>query len=151
MRHLFCLIALFACAAPASAQDPKEEVRAVVDRMFDAMRARDTTAFRSTLHPDFRLVLTSFQDGQPAHRVIAGDDFVANIGRSTRQLDERIANVEIRVHDNLASVWNDYSFYVDGVLDHCGIDSFTLVRTIEGWKVIHVGDTQRSENCPDIK
>lgn len=151
MRLLICLAALLVLASPAAAQDAEAEVRAVVDRMFDAMRARDTTAFRSTLHPDFRLVLTSFREGQPAHRVIAGDDFVANIGRATNHLDERIANVEIRVDDNLASVWNDYSFYVDGKLDHCGVDSFTLVRTTEGWKVVHVADTQRSENCPDIK
>jgi hypothetical protein len=119
--------------------------------MFDAMRAGDTTAFRSTLHPDFRLVITTNREGQPVHRVISGDEFVANLGRSTRKLDERIANVEIRIDDNLASVWNDYSFYVDGTLDHCGVDSFTIIRTTEGWKVVHVADTQRRESCPDIR
>jgi hypothetical protein len=151
MRPLFCLIVLLFAATPASAQDAQAEVRAVVDGMFDAMRARDTTAFRSALHPDFRLVITSFREGQPFHRVITGDAFIASIGRATSVLDERIANVEIRIDDNLASVWNDFSFYVDGVLDHCGVDSFTIVRTTEGWKVIHVADTQRTENCPDLE
>ena len=151
MRLLFCLAVLLVSATPAAAQDAQAEVRALVDRMFDAMRAGDTTAFRSTLHPDFRLVITTIREGQPAHRVISGDDFVANLGSSTRKLDERIANVEIRIDDNLASVWNDYSFYVDGVLDHCGVDSFTIIRTTEGWKVVHVADTQRREGCPDIR
>jgi hypothetical protein len=150
---LIPFVLLFAAAAPAAAQDgeaEKKAVRAVVDRMFDAMRAKDTTAFRSTLHPDFRLVLTSYREGQPAHRVIPGDAFVANIGRATSELDERIDNVEIKVHDNVATVWNDYAFYVDGKLDHCGIDAFHLVRTTDGWKVVHVVDTQRSEGCRDM-
>jgi hypothetical protein len=151
MRLLFCLAVLFASTTPVAAQDAQTEVRALVDRMFDAMRAGDTTAFRSTLHPDFRLVITTNREGQPVHRVISGDEFVANLGRSTRKLDERIANVEIRIDDNLASVWNDYSFYVDGTLDHCGVDSFTIIRTTEGWKVVHVADTQRRESCPDIR
>jgi hypothetical protein len=152
MRFLipFAVLVPFAVAAPAAAQDAQAEVRAVVDRMFDAMRARDTTAFRAALHPDFRLVLTSFREGQPSHRVVPGDAFVASIGRATSQLDERIANVEVRIDDNLATVWNDYAFYVDGVLDHCGVDAFTLVRTTEGWKVVHVADTQRREDCQDL-
>jgi ketosteroid isomerase-like protein len=151
MRKLALLpfVLLFA-AAPLSAQDDEKAVRAVVDRMFDAMHAKDTTAFRSALHPDFRLVLTSYQEGQPSHRVIPGDAFVTMIGSATSELEERIDNVEIKVHDNVATVWNDYAFYVDGRLDHCGIDAFHLVRTTAGWKVVHVVDTQRAEGCRDI-
>jgi hypothetical protein len=151
MRTLaFVPFVLLFAAAPLTAQEDEKAVRAVVDRMFDAMLAKDTAAFRSTLHPEFRLVLTSYRDGQPSHRVIPGDAFVANIGSATSELEERIENVEIKVHDNVATVWNDYAFYVDGRLDHCGIDAFQLVRTTDGWKVVHVADTQRAEGCRDI-
>jgi hypothetical protein len=151
----WCAIAVVALAplipADLRAQDAEADVRAVVDRMFDAMQAKDTTAFRAALLPGFRVVITAFDDaGGPVIRPIDADAFITSIGRSTSELEERIENVEIRVLDNLATVWNDYAFYVDGVLDHCGVDAFTLVRTDDGWKVAHVADTQRREGCRDI-
>lgn len=151
MRSLwsFVVVALVVAAIPGQleAQDPEREVRAVVDRLFDGMRARDTAAIRSTFHPDFRLAITSFREGQPAVRLITGDAFIASIGRGTEAIDEQIADVEIRIDDNLAMVWNRYVFYIDERLDHCGVDAFTIVRTVEGWKVLHVADTQRTEGC----
>lgn len=134
-------------AANAQASDAEPEVRAVIDRLFDAMRASDTAAIRSTFHPEFRLAITTFRDGQPLVQLVTGDAFIASVGRSTSKLDEQISDVEIRVDDNVATVWNRYVFYVDGRADHCGIDAFTLVRTTEGWKVLMVADTQRREGC----
>jgi hypothetical protein len=76
-----------------------------------------------------------------------GDEFLASIAGATAKLDEQISDVEIRVEDNVATVWNRYVFYVDGRADHCGIDAFTLVRMPEGWKILLVADTQRREGC----
>ena len=55
----------------------------------------------------------------------------------------------MRVEDNLATVWNRYAFYYDGQLHHCGVDSFQLARTMQGWKVIAIADTQRRQGCED--
>ena len=49
--------------------------------------------------------------------------------------------------DNLATVWVDYNFYVDDAIDHCGEDAFQLFRAPNGWKIIAVADTQRTEGC----
>ena len=131
----------------AQAPDAKVEVRRVIDRLFDGMRAADTAAIRATFHPEFRLAVTTFRDSQPSITLVTGDVFIASIGSATVKLDEQIRDVEIRVEDNVATVWNRYVFYVDGRADHCGIDAFTLVRTAGGWKVLMVADTQRREGC----
>lgn len=146
------LPALLLITTPGSlkAQDADAEVRAVVDRLFDAMRAQDTTAIRSTFHPEVRLALNSFRDGQPVVRLATADAFIESISRATESLDEQIADVEIRVDDNLATVWNRYVFYVGERLDHCGVDAFTIVRTTEGWKILHIADTQRTEGCQPL-
>jgi hypothetical protein len=141
-------------AAPMSearAQDRRAEVRGVIDRMFDALRAADTSAIRSTFHPEFRLAITSFRDGQPEVRLVSGDDFIASVGRAEEKLDERIGDVDIRVEDNVATVWNRYVFYVGDRLSHCGIDAFTLVHLPEGWRILHVADTQRREGCTPLR
>lgn len=141
---------LVPAAAHAQAQATRAaeaEVRAVIERMFQGLRDRDTTVMRSTFHPDFRLAITTFRDGQPLIRQVGGDQFLASIANADAELDEQISDVEIRVEDNLAMVWNRYVFYVNGEADHCGVDAFILVRETDGWKVLQVADTQRREGC----
>ena len=144
---LMLMALLIPQTARAQSADPESEVRAVIDRLFDGMRAADTAAIASTFHPEFRLAVTTFREGQPSIRLITGNAFLSSIADATAKLDEQISDVEIRVEDNVAMVWNRYVFYIDGRADHCGIDAFTLVRTTDGWKVLHVADTQRREGC----
>ena len=145
MRILLAILLLL--PASAGAQTPEAEVRAVIDRMFEALRQQDTATMRDTFHPDFRLAVTSTRDGQPVIQQLGRDQFIAAIGAATQSLNETITDVEIRVHDNLAAVWNRYNFWIDDRIDHCGVDSFMLVRTPEGWKILQVADTQRREGC----
>jgi hypothetical protein len=137
-------------AAPLAAQTPEEQVVAVVKRSFDAMRAKDTVAYRSALAPDARLVGTGTnQQGQPTYRVVGMGNFVSSIGRSTNRLDERIFEPEVRIDQNLATVWTRYEFWVDQNFSHCGYDAFQLIKTRGEWKIAQIADTQRRvpEQC----
>jgi hypothetical protein len=151
MKRLLIMLVIALLPAPLSAQNDEAEVRAVIDRMFEALRQQDTTTMRSTFHPDFRLAITATREGQPVIRQVTADQFLTSIGGATNKLDEQIADVEVRIHDNLATVWNRYNFYVDEVIDHCGEDAFMLVRTTEGWKILQVADTQRREGCSPFR
>jgi hypothetical protein len=135
-------------AAAQSAQSVEDEVMKPVRQLFDGMRARDTTVMRAALHAEARLLGTSGGPGRPAVRLVPIDRFLASIAAATRSLDERIWDWEVRVDDNLATVWTKYDFLVDGEFSHCGVDAFQLVRTAPGeWKIIQIADTQRRENC----
>ncbi|HEX9950431.1 MAG TPA: nuclear transport factor 2 family protein [Rubricoccaceae bacterium] len=146
LAALACLIA----AAPASAQpdpgsqDPDAAVRATVMRLFDGMRARDTSAVRSALHPDARLH-TVVGEGE-GHRLEEGslDAFVAALGASPVGWDERIGDLEVRLDDGLATAWTAYRLYVSGRFIHCGVDAFTLVQDASGWRILQIGDTRRT-------
>lgn len=148
-RFAFLALALGLFATPAATQGQADErqVRALIERMFEALRQQDTATMRATFHPGFRLAITANRDGQPVVRHTDADRFLASIASATSKLDEQISNVEVRVRDNVATVWNDYVFFVDGVADHCGIDAFLLVRETDGWKILQVADTQRREGC----
>ena len=141
-------ISLLLGPAPARAQDAQADVLAVVHQLFDAMRARDSVALRAVFHPEARL-MTTFIDraGSPAVRSAALDRFVTAVGSATVALEERFWDAEVRIDGGLATVWGPYAFYADGALDHCGVDAFQLARTAEGWKVIQIADTHRSEGC----
>lgn len=134
-------------AAPATSPEAVE-VRATIDRLFDGMRRGDSTAVRAVFHPEARLVTIGAREGKP---VLAGgsvDAFVRAVGTPHDAVwDERISNVEIRVDDNLATAWMDYSFYAGEKFSHCGVNAFQLFRGPEGWKVFHIADTRRRDAC----
>ena len=145
----FCLLALLLVPLAASAQTPEEEVRAVIDQLFDGMRAGDSTAVRATFHPEAALY-TTFTDPQGNRQLRQGsvDDFATAVGTPHDEVwDEHIWDVEIRVDDNLASAWMQYGFYLGENFSHCGVNSFQLFRTDEGWKTIYLVDTRRRQGC----
>ncbi|MBA2671198.1 MAG: nuclear transport factor 2 family protein [Gemmatimonadetes bacterium] len=135
-------------AADAQAASAAAEVRATIDRLFDGMRAADVAMFRSTLHPSARLMTTSMRDGVPVLAEEAIDAFAEAVSRSQPgTLDERLHDVEIHVDGNLASAWTPYRFYLGERFSHCGVNSFQLFRSGEGWQIIQIVDTRRREGC----
>lgn len=150
MKKIALFVLLLSLAAvPVRAQGPatgdEQEVRAIVTRMFDAMRARDTAAFRAIFDSGARLVATSVRNGVPEISVTPIGEFIGIIGTAApgQLLDERIQNTEVKVSDNLAVVWTDYKFYVGERFSHCGVDSFQLAKGADGWKIIALADTRR--------
>jgi hypothetical protein len=65
---------------------------------------------------------------------------------------ERMVNPEVRVDQNLASVWTWYDFTTGGRTSHCGYDSIELARTATGWKIIYLADTRTmiTPEKPDV-
>src|SRR5688572_7384755 len=148
MKTFAVVIVASLLAAPAYAQNPEDQVLTVVKRLFDGMRARDTTAMRATLHESARLVGTSTNpQGQPTHQSIPIDNWLRAIGRAPGVPDERIYNPEVRVDGSLATVWTRYDFFIGENFSHCGYDAFQLVNVGGSWKIIQVADTQR--RAPD--
>ena len=146
MRNILLLVLSLLLSTAAMAQSPEDEVQAVIERMFDGMRAGDSTMVRSVFHPEARLMTTFTRDGKPMVHGGNIDGFVEAVGQPHDQVwDERISDVEIRIDDNLATAWMKYAFYLGDTFSHCGVNAFQLARTEEGWKVIQIADTRRKE------
>ncbi|MEX0746530.1 MAG: nuclear transport factor 2 family protein [Rhodothermales bacterium] len=148
MHRLLLLALTLVLAAPAAAQSPEDDARAVIDRMFDGMRSGDSTMVRSAFHSDARLMTTFTREGKPMLQTGSIDGFVKAVGTPHDEVwDERIWDVEINVDDNLASAWMKYAFYLGNTFSHCGVNAFQLAKTESGWKVIQVADTRRAVAC----
>ncbi|HEX6048490.1 MAG TPA: nuclear transport factor 2 family protein [Gemmatimonadaceae bacterium] len=160
--HLASLIATTACASAslASAQsgpsparnDPAEEraVLAVVQRMFDAMRTRDTAAFREIFEPNARLVgMRTRQNGEQVVQAITWERFGSMMAGDTRGTwIERAFNPDVRIRGTLATVWAEYDFHFGQKPSHCGVDAVQLLRTPAGWKIVSIADTYETTGCP---
>jgi hypothetical protein len=130
-------------AAPAA---EVAAVRAVVQRLFDGMRSRDTVQMSSVFHPEARFYAHA-RDG--AIQVTTPSAFMQGIGRAPAGLllDEVIQDVEVRIDGNLAMVWTYYDFFAGDRFSHCGYDTFQLLKTRDEWKIVALADSRRTEGC----
>lgn len=151
MSKTAVILALAALAHPLQAQTPssaEKDVLAVVEALFDGMRAADSSAVRSTLDPEARLVSVVDGENGPALRGEPIDGFVSAVGSPHEETwDERIWDPEVRIDGRLATVWVPYAFYLGEAFSHCGVDAFQLFESAEGWKIFQIADTRRREGC----
>ena len=138
---------LLAClpAPPVQAQSEEvDQVRAVIDRLFDGMRAGDSTMVRSVLHESALMG----RAGDQGFSVGSPDQFVRAVGTPHDQVwDERIWDVQISIDGRLASAWMEFAFFLGENMSHCGVNSMQLYRTDEGWKIVYLADTNRPPTC----
>lgn len=154
---LFGVIALagasaFPLVARAQATpNPKPEIMAVVQRLFDGMRAGDSAMVRSVFHPQVRMMsVGKAKEGNVRLNVeTSADGFVKAVGTPHPQRwDERFTNERVEIDGPLASVWVDYTFHLGDKLSHCGIDHFLLVQGDDGkWSILSLADTRRTMGC----
>jgi len=153
LRSALLLCALPAAAAAQGTSSPNDrarerEVLAVVQRLFDGMRAGDSAAMRATFQPGAQLMSVSTKGGASTLEVDSLDQFLQAIGKPhPERYDERISNPRVHIDGDLAAVWTDYAFYVGDKFSHCGVDAFHLFRGPDGWKIISIADTRRREGC----
>lgn len=148
INKLIVLIMMTALSSPAFAAasyTEKAAVHAVLDKVFDAMRAGDDETLKSLILPDTDL--DRMTPGQPVSRGQLSDwiDWVATL--SPGQADEQIFDVVINVEGPLATAWAPFTIAIDGELKSCGVNHFTLVKHEDGWKVAYLIDTHTPEKC----
>lgn len=155
-RFMLCGALVILVLSPARAQEPpphpEAQVMAVVNQLFDAMRAADAEAVNSLFHPDLENMASSGlqRDGVPVVRFGDLDGFATSVGgASPGDFDERLGNPQIRIDDNLATVFTPYAFYLKGQLSHCGVNVFLIGRTGDEWKIVGLADTRRTQGCEE--
>jgi len=145
---LFAFFA-FLVALPALSQSEEEEVKAVIQSLFDGMRAKNADQIAGAFSEDaiMQTIVTTGEVGE----VKAGSvsEFVKGISSlpADTDLDEKITDYQIQVDGVMATAWTPYEFYFNGKFSHCGVNSFQLVKLTAGWKIVYIIDTRRKEDC----
>ncbi len=146
LNSLF-LVILLLVAPRTIAQSDKQEVLKIINELFKTMEARDEAAIRALFAPDGRLVSTSRRNNTQTPRVLTPEAFAKLAAETKAPYIERMFDVEVRVSGDLATVWGRYDFHVGEKLTNCGINAFQLIRTADGWKIIHITSTIETKGC----
>lgn len=155
---LCCVLGASACATAAPGAGPdaanavsaadRNAVIAAVQSLFDAMRARDTTALRAAFVPGAQLVsITPVTGAEPRVRTQPLAGFVTSIGAEPQELVERMWDPRVEIAGDLASLWAPYDFRIGTTFNHCGHDAVHLVRTPQGWKIAGITYTAIRTGC----
>jgi len=151
MKFLFTLGFLIITTAGISQSIfTKKDAQELIDTFFEGFHKGDTSIMRSVIVRDLP-TQTVFTDREGNHRIVDSSieqflDAIANRPQEQRW-EERLLEYEIQIDGNLAHVWTPYEFWLNASFSHCGANAFTLGKTNEGWKILHLIDSRRREDC----
>ena len=144
MRPFTILVLLTVAPAFAQTSDEKDAVTAA-QKLFDGMAAHDAAAIRSSVLPDARLYSVR-QEGAPAATAVV--DFADQIAAMKDALVERFTSAPtVLIRGRMAQVWGEYEVLRNGKFVHCGVDSFSLLKTVDGWKIATIVFTAETTGC----
>jgi len=144
MRALATIVLAGAQLFAAGSPDEKDVI-ATVQKLFDAMAAHDSDAARAVVIPEGRIYSTR-PDGKPSGGTL--EEFAARLSTRKEPMLERMWNPTVLVRGRIAQVWAEYDFHLSGKFHHCGIDSVSLIKGDDGWKIAGIVYTAETSGCP---
>lgn len=133
--------------------------RAVIDKLWEAMRAKNFETIRALFTAEAQLVsIEKPRDGggkgtSPQTRVLTVETFAKTVADTNAPVfNEKMPQPKIEVLGDLATVSGRYTFYIGDKFSHCGTNTFNLVRTPEaGWRIIYAVSTLEFQCEKDLK
>lgn len=126
----------------------EQEVFSVIEELFEAYKAGDSTRVRATFAENAVMMRASYKEGKSIATKGSVDSFVKYVGGGLEKLhNELLWDYSVNIDDNLANIWTKYAFFLDGQFHHCGSETFTLYRSEMGWKIIFLADNNMEDEC----
>lgn len=145
MRKLILLSVFVFFIQNLSAQVADEEIKAVINGLFDGMREADSVKILSVFAPD--AYMQSVAKNKEGKTIIKRDEvagFASFVGKQKKgAADEQIVFESIKIDGDLAFAWTPYKFIYNGTYSHSGVDAFCLVKLNGSWKIQYLIDTRR--------
>ncbi|MEY3688191.1 MAG: hypothetical protein RIR84_1032 [Bacteroidota bacterium] len=145
MRKLILLSVFIFFIQNLSAQVADEEIKAVINELFDGMREADSVKILSVFAPD--AYMQSVAKDKEGKTIVKRDEvagFASFVGKQKKgAADEQIVFESIKIDGDLAFAWTPYKFIYNGTYSHSGVDAFCLVKLNGSWKIQYLIDTRR--------
>ncbi|MDO8993140.1 nuclear transport factor 2 family protein [Daejeonella sp.] len=150
MNRFFLLILLLISinSFAQKKQNPEEkEILLKVQQFFDALEKQDTVLFKSILLTNGQVWAISEKENAAKYSMRQFSDFMKTLINPARVIQERMLSSEVKIHNRIAMAWVPYTLNISGKFSHCGVDLFTMLKTIEGWKIATAAYTIEPEGC----
>ena len=147
-KLLFLFVFLFVVTNITYAQTAEDSVKAVINKMFAAMKNGDGKSLVDCFADSAILQTVSDKSGVVNIVNEPLKDFADFVSTQPKDAaDERITFDLVKTDGALAIAWTPYKFYYKTNFSHCGVDSYQLVRINGSWKIQYLIDTRRKAPC----
>ena len=140
---------IFACSFSISGNIDIEEknVLEVVNKFLKVLETGDIEMAREILVVEGSNFSVR-EDGE-SYKVRFTDykSLIENLPKTKGKYREVIRNPKILIHKKIAVLWAKYDFFVNGKFSHCGVDSFSLIKSEGKWKIASIIYTVEKKAC----
>ncbi|SHE75561.1 protein of unknown function [Psychroflexus salarius] len=140
---LLSVIVIFT-VIPSNAQNTAEQT---VNAFFEALNAKDVAKIEKLCLDN--LVLNSLSVTSESSKLNQQNlkGFLHSLKQmpETLKIKEVITKTKSRDDNYIEHFWLEYEFYVNDKLSHKGVNSITLLKGANGWKISAITDTRISE------
>lgn len=154
MKNIILFLALLLSISTfGQSQQEEAEVKKVVTDFFEAFHQQDSVALRNLAHSTIKMQsIGKDREGKMKVSTSSYGDFLKSIAGipSTTKFEEKLHSFNVQVNGPLAQVVTPYSFLVNDKLSHCGVNSFTMVKEADDWKIVYLIDTRKREGCDSM-
>lgn len=124
----------------------KQEVQKTIEFFFEGFHQRDTTKLISVCSDN--IILQSISESATKGNKLSDEsakEFYKSIASipSSMKFQEKILSYTIQIDGTMAHVWVPYEFYLNDKLSHSGVNTFTLFKEKDAWRIIYLIDTRR--------
>lgn len=132
--------------------DAETQVKFAAEAFFTALRDADKTALSKVLIKEAVIFVHDRRNAEePRTRIVPAEKHLEGWLQSPPGTDEIMFYESVKVDGDMAHIWGPYTFLINGVTTHCGINSMSLAKTKEGWKVGNTSFTMvRPEDCDKV-
>ena len=113
----------------------KKDILIVVNNFFKVIEKRDIQLAKKIMIPGGNTFSIRGKGDAKELRLQTYDQFMASISKGTKKYKEVMHNPRVLVHKDIAMVWTDYTFYIDGKKSHTGVDAFSLIKVKNQWQI----------------
>lgn len=143
MRKVSLFVFLF-CVSFCNAQ--KQDVQKTIEIFFEGFHQKDTVKIQSVCSS--AIILQSISESAAKGNKLSDEtakEFYKSIASipSSIKFQEKILSYNIQIDGSMAHVWAPYEFYLNDKLSHSGVNTFTLFKEKDIWKIIYIIDTRK--------
>jgi imidazolonepropionase-like amidohydrolase len=138
------------CDRKASGETRQTDALKSIDKLFELMAAHKPAEIIALHMPESQLTaLIKDKEGKSRVENLSREAFSKFFETKRAELSEKMYDVKSSVFGDMATVDGRYIFTVNNKLAHCGMNSFHLIRTSEGWKLGNSVSTIEPQGCTE--
>ena len=147
---VFLFVGLYTIAQPSIEKD-KKAVMGIVNQFFKALEKKDTVLYNSVILNSGQIWTVRKLKGTLKTSMRSFNEDKYSLMGMNAVIEEKPLSFEIKIHHDIAIAWVPYTLSRSGKFSHCGVDVFTLIHAVNGWRIVNATYSVEPDGCDSLQ